>query len=192
MNQGKEVFFVTGNNSKFEEANNILSEFGIKVKQLKLDLEEIQHEDLGKIAENKARQAFEKTGKNKMVFVDDTGLFIKSLKGFPGSNSKLVAKTLGADRLVKLIKGGANKAAFKSVIAVMGPGMSSPEVFEGKCHGKYLIKARGKSADFVPYDRFFVPLGETKTFAQMNLEQKNKYSSRAVSIRNLGKWLSRR
>lgn len=184
-----EIYFVTSNQSKYREAAKVLQEYGINLKQLKIELDEIQHKDILEIARKKAITAFEKTGKNKHIIVDDTGLFIKNLGGFPGVYSKHVAKTLGVNRISELVKNGKNIATFKSIVAIMGPGMAKPEVFEGNCHGNYLQKPRGKSLSYVPFDNYFVPKGETKTFAQMKLEEKNIFTGRAISFRKLGNWI---
>ena len=67
MQQSYDVFFASSNVHKYEEAEKILSEFGIKLEFFKTDLVEIQDESLSKIALQKALNAYEKC-KKLMVF----------------------------------------------------------------------------------------------------------------------------
>ena len=87
------VFFASSNKNKFKEAENITSKFGLKIKFLKSTLQEIQSDNLEEIARHKAMQAFSIC--LKPVIVEDAGLFIKSLNGFPGPYSSFVFNTIG-------------------------------------------------------------------------------------------------
>ena len=85
MQMLSDVSFVSSNKNKFEEAKNIVSKFGLKLEFLKSHLQEIQADTLEEIATHKAIQAF--SIYSKPVIVEDAGLFIKSLGGFPGPYS---------------------------------------------------------------------------------------------------------
>ncbi|MFB5604146.1 MAG: non-canonical purine NTP pyrophosphatase, partial [Candidatus Nitrosomaritimum aestuariumsis] len=82
MPQSFDLFFASSNNHKFKEAKKILEEFSINLGFFRCNLEEIQSDSLKEIAKHKATQAFEKL--RKPVIVEDDGLFIDSLNGFPG------------------------------------------------------------------------------------------------------------
>ena len=85
MQQSSEVFFVSSNEHKFEEAQRILSNLGVNIKLFKTTLEEIQSNSLNEIAKRKVIDAFTKI--QKPVIIEDDGLFINSLNGFPGPYS---------------------------------------------------------------------------------------------------------
>ena len=82
MQQSSEVFFASSNEHKFEEAQRILSTLGVNIKLFKTTLEEIQSNSLNEIAKRKAIDAFTKI--QKPILIEDDGLFINSLNGFPG------------------------------------------------------------------------------------------------------------
>ena len=71
----KELYLITGNKSKFEEAREILKDTDIELKQEKIDLIEIQSIEQEQVVIDKAEQAFQKL--KKPVLVDDTGIFFE-------------------------------------------------------------------------------------------------------------------
>ena len=101
MPQSFDLFFVSSNNHKYQESEKILNEFGIDIGFFKYDLEEIQSDLLKDIALKKAKHAFSKY--KKPVIIEDAGLFITSLDGFPGPYSSFVFKTIGNDGILKLL-----------------------------------------------------------------------------------------
>ncbi|WP_436931395.1 non-canonical purine NTP pyrophosphatase [Halosimplex halobium] len=122
------VTFVTTNPGKVNEAREYLTE---PVEQLDFDTPEIQSDDLGAIAAHKARAAYEYTVASETqradgeavdagepVFVDDAGLFIDAFDGFPGPYSSYVHETVGVERVWRLAKEEADRAAsFRGVVA---------------------------------------------------------------------------
>ena len=102
MPQSFDLFFASSNIHKFQEAKKILDSFGINLRFFKCELEEIQSNSLKEISKNKAIQAFQKC--KKPVIVEDDGLFVDSLNGFPGPYSSYVFKTIGNKGILKLLK----------------------------------------------------------------------------------------
>jgi len=114
MPKSYNVLFASSNIHKYEEAKKILDKFGIKLEFFQTDLMEIQSDSLSEIALKKVLDAYDKC--NKPVIVEDDGLFIDSLSGFPGPFSSYVFKTIGNNGILKLI--GSNRSAqFRAVIA---------------------------------------------------------------------------
>ena len=93
MQQSSELFFASSNSHKFEEAQRILSNLGLNIRSFKTTLEEIQSNSMCEIAKRKAIDAYSK--KQKPVIIEDDGLFINSLEGFPGPYSSYVYDTIG-------------------------------------------------------------------------------------------------
>jgi len=114
MLQSFDLFFTSSNYHKYKEAKIILDSFGIHLGFFKTDLEEIQSSSLKKIAIKKAADAFHKY--KKPVIVEDDGLFIDSLYGFPGPYSSYVFKTIGNKGILHLLKQN-RKAKFVSIIS---------------------------------------------------------------------------
>ena len=131
MQQSFDLYFVSSNTHKFKEAKKILNDFGINIGFFNYKLEEIQSNSLVEIAKNKARQAFLKC--KKPVIVEDDGLFIESLNGFPGPYSSYVFKTLGNRGILQLLK-QKRKAKFVSIISFCDK--KNIVTFESKINGR--------------------------------------------------------
>lgn len=97
----KEILFATGNSRKIEEANNTLSPFGVAVKPIKIEINEIQHKDSTEITKAKARAAHEVVG--EPVIVSDTSWEIPALRGFPGGYMKDVSEWFDAKDWLSLM-----------------------------------------------------------------------------------------
>ena len=114
--------------------------------------------------------------------MEDAGLFIKSLEGFPGVYSSYVFFTVGLNGILKLMAGleaEKRKASFKSVFAFSEPNQE-PILFIGECNG--LISNEEKGTRGFGYDPIFIAEGETKTFAEMETKEKNRFSHRGKSL----------
>jgi XTP/dITP diphosphohydrolase len=187
--KGKVVFFATGNINKFNEARHILSHYGIAVGMLKLKGDEIQSESLQEIAEASVINAYKSC--KLPIFVEDAGLFIDALSGFPGPYAAYVYKTIHNSGIIKLMdKEKQRKAKFESIIAYCdGQTLCTPLSFHGEVQGKIASaerKEEGKSG--FGFDPIFQPSGSAKTFAEMTIGEKNGYSHRAMAIRKFAEW----
>lgn len=181
-----EVFFVTGNRHKFEEASRILLPMRIRLRHAPIKRIEIQSEDLSEIALTGARFAVKAL--LKPVIVEDAGLFIRFLKGFPGPYSSYVYKTIGIDGILRLMDGVADRYAyFRSAVAFCSPD-GKCRVFVGEVHGEIALEARGNGG--FGFDPIFIPSeSDGRTFAEMSVNEKNLYSHRARAFRKFARWL---
>jgi XTP/dITP diphosphohydrolase len=145
---------------------------------------EVQSTSLGEIAKFAAQEAAKKH--NRTVLVEDSGLFVKTLNGFPGPFSSYVYDTIGVRGLLKLMSRQTRRDAyFQAVLAVASPRDSYQE-FSGKAHGTISHKPAGSQG--FGFDPIFIPEGARKTFAQGGSEFKDKYSHRAKAFRNFALW----
>ncbi|MEB3844457.1 MAG: XTP/dITP diphosphatase [Desulfurococcales archaeon] len=175
---------VTGNKHKLREAQEILSPYGIDLYMAGPEKIEIQADSLSKIAMVAARHAWESLG--KPLIVDDSGLFIEALNGFPGPYSRYVYDTLGVDGILKLLEGEENRhACFKTAVALVLPPLEM--VFEGKTCGTITTRPKGSSG--FGFDPIFVPEGCSRTYAEMTVSEKNKVSHRAKAMKTLGSFI---
>ena len=106
---GKVVFFATGNINKFNEARSILSSYGFAVAMLRVKGDEIQSDSLKEIAQTSAINAFKRS--HLPIFVEDAGLFIDALNGFPGPYAAYVYKTIHNSGILKLMENVADRQA---------------------------------------------------------------------------------
>ena len=185
--RGKVAYFVTSNIHKFQEARRVLSEYKIATAKLRVGAVEIQDDNLENIAEASVLDAVKNCG--LPIFVEDAGLFIEALKGFPGPYSKYVYNTIGTKGILKQMKNIEKRDAyFQSVIAFNSPD-EQPTCFRGKVDGKISLQERGTSG--FGYDPIFEPTaGDGRTFAEMTLNEKNGYSHRAEALRKFAEWYS--
>ena len=172
--------FVTTNEGKVREAREY---FDDDVEQFDYDYVEIQASDLAPIAEAGARDAFEAAGGDP-VMVDDAGLFIDALGGFPGPYSSFVDHTIGYERVWQLASGETDRrASFRCVVAYCdGEEVRS---FEGAVPGT-IVEPRGTGG--FGYDPIFEYDG--RTFAEMAPAEKNAVSHRGRAFAKLASYLA--
>lgn len=178
------IHFVTGNREKFAEAEAILARYGLAVHRLKSPKVEIQSSSLREIALRAALQITE--AKKQPVLVEDTGLFIEALKGFPGPYSSFVYRTIGNKGILNLMKGKRNRAAvFRSAVA-FSPRPGEARVFVGRATGRVAVGERGARWG---YDPIFEPDGEGGlTYAELPRSRKNQISHRCRALRRFARW----
>jgi len=187
--EGKVVFFATNNINKFNEARKVLSRYGVAMGMLRVKTLEIQSDSLQEIAENSVQYAYRKSG--MPIFVEDAGLFINSLSGFPGPYAAYVYKTIHNSGILKLMEEVKDRSAtFRSVISYCDDKtVCQPVSFQGGSKGEITTserRAQGKSG--FGFDPIFQPAGSSITFAEMTIAEKNGYSHRADAIRKFAKW----
>ena len=198
------IVLATRNQGKVKEFAEMLKGFPVEIKSLN-DFGPIPEavEDGATFDDNAYKKAsFTAKVLGLPAMADDSGLVVEALDGAPGVYSARYAgeKANDADNIAKLLKemaGKSNrKAAFACVISLAVP--SGPALtFEGRCEGEILTAPRGE--DGFGYDPifFYPPLG--KTFAELNLAEKNRMSHRGMAVAQVAaefdkvlKWLDQR
>jgi XTP/dITP diphosphohydrolase len=181
-----DFYFATGNEHKLEEAKAALSPHKINI--IKLDSAEkleIQHTNLEEIARAALSLIVTKTA-DKLVFVEDSGLFVHELNGFPGPYSSFVHETIGIEGILKLMKDAKNrKAEFRSSVSFGTNGMILA-TFSSITEGMLTAEAKGENG--FGFDPIFVPMWTNKTFGQMQLKEKTVYSHRAKALLKMALW----
>lgn len=132
---------------------------------------------------------------NLPSLADDTGLEVDILNGKPGVRSARYAgeKATYEENVDKLLSNLVNysednrKAKFKSVLSIYFPKEDVYYLFYGVCKGKIIYKRRGSNG--FGYDPVFLPDGSLYTFAQMSMEEKNKFSHRGKAFMNFLNWI---
>lgn len=187
------LVFATANQNKAKEIQLLIPDV-IEILSLndincKEEIPETQDTIEGN-ASQKAFYVFEKYQHN--CFADDTGLEIEALGGKPGVLSARYAGEAknandNMDKVLSEMKGMSNrKARFKTVISLVLNGKELQ--FEGLVNGTIMLQKRGGSG--FGYDPIFLPDGSDKSFAEMDLSEKNTISHRARAIDKLVKYLS--
>jgi XTP/dITP diphosphohydrolase len=186
--KGRVIFLATNNIHKFNESRLVLSKHKIAVGMLRAKTTEIQSDNLRDIAETSAIAAFRKC--HLPLIVEDAGLFIEALRGFPGPYAAYAYKTLGNPGVLKLMENVPNrKAKFKSAIAYQDDRLKAPTCFEGEAEGEITTEEhKGNGQSGFGFDPIFRPLRKAKTFAEMTTEEKNSFSHRAKAINKFAEW----
>ncbi|MCG3216107.1 MAG: XTP/dITP diphosphatase [Candidatus Heimdallarchaeota archaeon] len=179
-----DIFFVTHNEFKYMEAKQIAQEYDISVEWFNLEYQEIQENNLTAIANTSCLQILRDNENlvDKNFFLEDAGLFVESLNGFPGPYSSYVLHTIGNDGILQLMKKEENRYAyFKSVVAYHSGGKIHN--FQGITDGTIIHEIKGDKG--FGFDPIFRPLESEFTFAEMTLKTKNLYSHRQKSLREM-------
>jgi non-canonical purine NTP pyrophosphatase (RdgB/HAM1 family) len=175
------LYLITGNLNKLREVQAILPH----VEQLHVDLPEIQEIDPLKIIKSKLEEASKYH--DGEFLVEDTSLYFESMEGLPGPLIKWFLQALGNDGLHLLAeKYGNTKAVAKTVIGYY-KNKDDIQFVEGVVEGN-IVSPRGEAR--FGWDPIFQPLGHTKTYAEMNSDEKNKMSHRRQALNNLSKLLN--
>lgn len=175
---------MTSNKEKFREAERILGGIGMDVEMLSIEYPEIQGESLKEIVLfglNWLRQKIEGD-----LLIEDSGLFIESLGGFPGVFSSHVYKTIGLDGILRLMGSEKNRNAHFECCVGFLPN-DEVRVFGGRCEGTISEKKRGIKG--FGYDPIFIPKGESKAFGEMDINEKNRFSHRGKAFQKLVEFL---
>ena len=185
----KKILFATSNTGKLLEVKTLLSPLGYEVKHLRAAYPEIQAETNQEVAAFGIHWVSREIKAGDAIMLEDAGLFIHALSNFPGVFSKYVFDTIGLEGILKLMDKEADRSAhFESCIAFMRKG-SEPVIFKGRADGNLVHEPKGSHG--FGYDPIFVAEGETKTFAEMTTEEKNKHSHRGRAFQKLIKYLDK-
>lgn len=175
------LYFITDNPGKFKEISAIVP----NLKQLELDLEEVQSLDPKVVIEHKLAQAA--AVHDGELIIEDTSLELACLGGLPGTFIRWFEQTIGVEGIAAL----AMKHEDRSAIARVTIGYRDPEgnthYFTGELEGD-IVPPRG-SKEF-GWNPIFQPRGEDRTFGEMTVEEKNRISMRGIAARKLAAHLA--
>ena len=174
------ITVVTGNKNKAAEVAAFFDGIA-EVSHISFDCIEPQSDSITEIAKAKAEQAY--AALKIPLIVDDTGLFIEALAGFPGPYAAYVQDTLGNAGILRLMERTPNRrACFATSIAYIDE--RGIETFEGRVEGEITDSPRG--TDGFGYDPIFSVQG--RTLSEMDMHEKNTVSHRARALLAFREW----
>jgi len=181
----RSLVFATRNANKAREVRALLAgRFGILTLPeagIDIDIPE-PHPTIEANAAEKTAVVHRLTGQD--CFGEDTGLEVAALGGAPGVHSARYAGSPPDDQanirlLMQRMQGVADRSArFRTVFSLRIGG--AEHRFEGTCAG-HIAPLPAGNAGF-GYDPVFIPDGETITFAEMDLDGKNRFSHRRKAL----------
>lgn len=189
-----DIYFVTGNRHKVQEAEIALKGSDVKIYLLDADKKEPDEWTLEEIARNNAKRIADET--KKTIIIEDTGVFFEAFEDFPGNKPKRYFESLGYEGLLGKFKPGKKdeinnrNAYFKTVIGYCESG-KEPILFTGILKGTIATEVKGKDADVLPYERIFLCCDgkHTKYLYEYTRDEKNRFSHRAQAFRKLREFL---
>lgn len=187
------IIFATNNQHKVDEIRSALpNHFSIvtlKEAGINIDIPE-PHDSLQDNAAEKARTIYQLT--KTTCFSEDTGLEVPSLNNQPGVHSARYAGEKkpfdkNIEKLLSKLKNAPDRrASFRTVICLISD--DKEYFFEGICNGEIISEKKGHGG--FGYDPIFIPTGSDKTFAEMSLEEKNRFSHRKKATDKLVTFLN--
>ncbi len=174
---------VTQNRHKLEELRPLFDRYGVLYDTTDVEKIEIRSERVEDIALAAARHAYSIL--KRPVIVDDTGLYILALDGFPGSYAAYVLKSIGNNGILRLLEGRSDRSAVFVTAVGYCDGVHLRS-FEGEVKGSIGTAPAGEGG--FGYDPVFIPEGAKKTYAQMSLEEKVGMSHRTRAFAAFLDW----
>ena len=179
---------ITSNPGKMREFRAALEPLGFELSQHSEEIDEIQAETLEEVVRNCMEQ-LKARGLNNYL-IDDSGLFIDSLRGFPGVYSAYALKTIGFRGMIELLRGKDDRTArFRCCIGCNLEDMDEM-VVSAEAVGRIIEEERGSGG--FGFDPIFVPSGYERTFSELPLDEKNRVSHRGKAINSLRERLLKR
>lgn len=182
------LIFASNNQHKIEElkafAGKEIEIVSLKDANIDIDIPE-PHDTLEENASEKSWTIHKLTGDD--CFSEDTGLEIEALNGEPGVKSARYAGEARSfkdniEKVLNKLSAQANKKArFRAVISLIIDGTETQ--FEGICIGKIIDTPQGE--DGFGYDPIFIPDGSDRSFAEMSIEEKNRFNHRTKAAAKL-------
>ena len=170
---------ITSNPGKVAEYQKSFDSLGIEMEHLRLPYDEVQTSDLEEVVDKGMDEIIGKGVRN--FIVDDSGLFVDALKGFPGVWSAYAQKTIGNPGILKLMEGVEDRGAeFRCCIGCDIEGQRI--IVTGVCRGTITESEQGEGG--FGFDPIFSQDGE-RTFAEVPVDEKNTVSHRGNAVRLL-------
>ena len=170
---------ITSNPGKVAEYQRELSGYGIEMEHTRIPYDEVQTSELEEVV-NKGMDAIVAQGVRDFI-IDDSGLFVDSLGGFPGVWSAYAQKTIGNKGILKLMEDVEDRGAeFRCCIGCDISGKRI--VVTGVCRGSITYSEMGDGG--FGFDPVFTHDGN-RTFSQIPMDEKNAVSHRGNAVRLL-------
>ncbi|HDD67784.1 MAG TPA: XTP/dITP diphosphatase [Candidatus Thorarchaeota archaeon] len=174
---------VTQNRHKLAELTPLFKRYNVPFETTSYEKFEIRSDDVEQIARAAALHAADVFG--RPVVVDDTGLFIDALNGFPRAYPALVLDTIGRKGILRLMEGVADRTA-RFVTAVGYSDGTMVKTFVGEMKGTIALEERGTGG--FGYDPIFMPEGFDRTYAELSFEEKVSISHRTRAFTAFLDW----
>lgn len=173
----QELSYITSNADKAAHMSRLL---GSPIEPVAIEIPEIQSVDLQEVIEHKTKSAFELL--KKPLFIDDVALVITAMNKLPGPFIKYFIQEIGNERICQIVDMFGSREAVAQAIIGYHDG-TDMHFFEGKVKGTIADKPSGNKG--FGWDNIFIPDGHTKIRSEMNNEEYDLTSPRAIAFTKL-------
>lgn len=175
----RDVALITSNMGKLKEFQHGLEPLGLRVRHLPIECDEVQADRLEDVVKACIAQVVQQGHED--FILDDSGMFVHHLKGFPGVYSSYVNETLGCPGILRLLEGAPDRTAHFECCIGCHFHDAGQIIVKGSSPGRIGMEQKGSGG--FGYDPIFIPDGSDVTFAEMDLEEKNRFSHRGAAMR---------
>jgi XTP/dITP diphosphohydrolase len=181
-----ELKVVTSNDGKIKEFKQAFEKTPVFPTKVSVPYPEVQASSLEEVVDFGLDNLKDKI--QPPFIIDDAGVFVDGLEGFPGVYSRYVYDTIGLQGILKQMENLEDRqASFKCVLGLLLEDGTTHK-FVGECKGRIIHEMRGDGG--FGYDPIFIPDGFDRTFAELPPEEKNEISHRGRAMQNLLTFIS--
>ena len=173
-----ELTFVSTNPGKLAELRELCRPYDLHLAWRRRSLQEPQTDSLETVVRSKLAQTTDVPG---WSLVEDSGLFLPALAGFPGVYTAHVYRIWGWTPILELLRRRSPTAIYRSVAGARRG--RRVVVAHGACRGRLVQRPRGSGG--FGFDPVFVPDDSRRTMAEISLSEKNRISHRGQAVRRL-------
>lgn len=174
------IYFLSQNDNKYKEIKRILNLTKYEVEVYHEHIEEIQSNDIFKIVEDKVIKAFKKI--SRPIIVEQTGLKLKDLGGFPGGQTQIFWDSLQADKFSQYFSKDPGTGEVTAITVVAYCDGKQIKIYDGEIEGVIVKKPKGERK--FQWDCIFQPKGFNQTFSEMG-DKKHEISMRKIALEKL-------
>lgn len=173
---------VTGNRGKLAEARRLLAAGfpGVEVEGVEIDLPEIQSGEIDEVLRAKADEAWRRLG--RPLVVEETGLYLSAMNGFPGPLVKWMLEAVGPAGIARTAQALGDDRVEARCRLLFKDG-AREVVAQGSTHGRLVLPGRGSGG--FGWDPVFLPDGETGTYGELSAADKDRIGHRGRAWRDL-------
>ena len=171
-------FFATQNKEKLRDVVDLIGGWtDIRIDHFYCQVDEIQHDDVVRLVENKLLEYYRNT--KRPTIVDHTCLHLDAIAGLPGTQTGQFWRKIGGHGICKLVQALGNNKAEVSVCLGYTDGTQVATIVR-RATGSIASSPKGDRR--FDWDLIFIPKGSKKTYAEMSPTEKNKSSPRSMAF----------
>ncbi|MEK6858047.1 MAG: non-canonical purine NTP pyrophosphatase [Nanoarchaeota archaeon] len=173
------LYYATTNFGKFQSLQKEFDKYNVNLYHAVLSIPEIRSDYVDDVAKEKVIRAYKIV--KQPVVVNDAGLYINSLKGFPKAYVSFALETIGLEGILKLVEGKDRTCEFRHCLAYKDSSLIEPVTFVSHVQGKLADSIRGEMQPHLwsKLGLIFIPNGVNKTLAEMSEKEYLSWSAHA-------------